>query len=93
MLWCTVAGMWKALVEPASTHEVSASATGVSSVYSVSQATAGASNIFAVKTAQWVTAFFASTLATNLLSSGKFIRFPGLITSSQIQWNARHPRI
>ncbi|KAI9461380.1 hypothetical protein HD554DRAFT_2028332 [Boletus coccyginus] len=48
----------------------SVAVTGVGSVYSVSQATASATNIFAKETAQWITAFFASTLTTNLLSSG-----------------------
>jgi len=52
--------------------------TGVGSVYSVSQATASATDIFAKETAQWITAFFASTLATNLLSSGKLVQFRGL---------------
>lgn len=58
-------------METAPTDDSPASATGIGSVYSVSQATANASNIFAKETAQWITAFFASTLSTNLLSSGK----------------------
>ncbi|KAG0702262.1 hypothetical protein DFH29DRAFT_508952 [Suillus ampliporus] len=46
----------------------SVAVTGVGAVYSVSQADSG--NIFARALAKWVTAFFASTIATNLLSSG-----------------------
>ncbi|KAI9569055.1 hypothetical protein HD554DRAFT_2322039 [Boletus coccyginus] len=47
----------------------SVAVTGVGSVYSCSQAT-NDTNIFAKETAQWITAFYASTLAANLLSSG-----------------------
>ncbi|KAG2743598.1 hypothetical protein P692DRAFT_20838267 [Suillus brevipes Sb2] len=46
----------------------SVAVTGVYAVYSCSQASS--STIFAEGLAQWVTAFFASTIATNLLSSG-----------------------
>jgi hypothetical protein len=45
-------------------------ATGVIAIYSVSQASTGA-GIFVAALAQWVSAFFASTIATNLVSSGK----------------------
>ncbi|KAI9461386.1 hypothetical protein HD554DRAFT_1522177 [Boletus coccyginus] len=48
----------------------SVAVTGVCSVYSASQATVNATNVFAKETGQWITAFFSSTLATNLLSSG-----------------------
>ncbi|KAI9455616.1 hypothetical protein HD554DRAFT_2240122 [Boletus coccyginus] len=48
----------------------SVAVSGVGSVYSVSQATTNASDIFAKETAQWITAFYASTLTANLLSSG-----------------------
>ncbi|OAX35329.1 hypothetical protein K503DRAFT_374291 [Rhizopogon vinicolor AM-OR11-026] len=44
--------------------------TGFTAVYSISQATSNAGNIFAPATGQWIQAFFASTLSTNLLSSG-----------------------
>ncbi|KAH7886568.1 hypothetical protein F5I97DRAFT_1936249 [Phlebopus sp. FC_14] len=44
-------------------------ASAVGSVYSVSQATANANNIFVKETGQWITSFYASTLATNVLSS------------------------
>lgn len=47
----------------------SVAVTGTIAIYSVSQAGAS-SGIFAQVLAQWVTAFFASTIATNLLSSG-----------------------
>ncbi|KAG2144617.1 hypothetical protein DEU56DRAFT_979173 [Suillus clintonianus] len=47
----------------------SVAVTGVIALYSVSQAGTG-SGIFLHALAQWVTAFFASTIATNLLSSG-----------------------
>jgi len=47
----------------------SVAVTGVIALYSVSQAGTD-SGIFAKALAQWVTAFFASTIATNLLSSG-----------------------
>lgn len=43
---------------------------GCSAVYSVSQATSNAGNIFAKATGQWITAFYAMTLASNLLASG-----------------------
>ncbi|KAG0707141.1 hypothetical protein DFH29DRAFT_797176 [Suillus ampliporus] len=43
---------------------------GVCAVYSVSQATSKAGNIFAKATGQWITVFYAMTLATNLLASG-----------------------
>ncbi|KAG2747200.1 hypothetical protein P692DRAFT_20737735 [Suillus brevipes Sb2] len=46
----------------------SVAVTGVYAVYSCSQA--NSSTIFAEMLAQWVTAFIASTIATNLLSSG-----------------------
>ncbi|KAG1728770.1 hypothetical protein EDB19DRAFT_1913639 [Suillus lakei] len=46
----------------------SVAVTGVSAVYNCSQA--NSSSIFAETLARWVTAFFASTIATNLLSSG-----------------------
>ncbi|KAI9461350.1 hypothetical protein HD554DRAFT_2292026 [Boletus coccyginus] len=45
-------------------------ATGVCALYSVSQATSDATNIFAKQTGQWITAFYATTLTINLLSSG-----------------------
>lgn len=47
----------------------SVAATGVIAIYSVSQASTG-SGIFVEALARWVAAFFASTIATNLLSSG-----------------------
>lgn len=47
----------------------SVAATGVIALYSVSQASTD-SGIFVKALAQWVAAFFASTIATNLLSSG-----------------------
>ncbi|KAG1820617.1 hypothetical protein EV424DRAFT_1512077 [Suillus variegatus] len=47
----------------------SVAVTGVIAIYSVSQASTG-DGIFVKALAQWVTAFFASTIATNLLSSG-----------------------
>jgi hypothetical protein len=43
---------------------------GCCAVYSVSQATSDAGNIFAKATGQWITAFYAMTLASNLLASG-----------------------
>lgn len=43
---------------------------GICAVYSVSQATSQAGNIFAKATGQWITAFYAMTLASNLLASG-----------------------
>ena len=58
------------------------SVTGVCSVYSASQATVNATNIFAKETGQWITAFFSSTLATNLLSSGKLVQLQGPVTFS-----------
>ncbi|OAX31160.1 hypothetical protein K503DRAFT_114069 [Rhizopogon vinicolor AM-OR11-026] len=48
----------------------SSGVTGFTAVYSISQATSNAGNIFAPATGQWIKAFFASTLSTNLLSSG-----------------------
>ncbi|KAG2040549.1 hypothetical protein BDR03DRAFT_980137 [Suillus americanus] len=47
----------------------SVATTGTIAVYSVSQASTGA-GIFVAALARWVAAFFASTIATNLLSSG-----------------------
>ncbi|KAG1847109.1 hypothetical protein C8R48DRAFT_732023 [Suillus tomentosus] len=47
----------------------SVAVTGLIAIYSVSQASTG-DGIFVKALAQWVTAFFASTIATNLLSSG-----------------------
>jgi len=47
----------------------SVAVTGIIAIYSVSQASTG-DGIFVKALAQWVTAFFASTIATNLLSSG-----------------------
>ncbi|KAG1798261.1 uncharacterized protein HD556DRAFT_1354430 [Suillus plorans] len=43
---------------------------GICAVYSVSKATNEAGNIFAKATGQWITAFYAMTLASNLLASG-----------------------
>lgn len=43
---------------------------GCCAVYSVSQATSDAGNIFAKATGQWITAFYAMTLASNILASG-----------------------
>ncbi|KAG1730543.1 uncharacterized protein EDB91DRAFT_1156941 [Suillus paluster] len=43
---------------------------GIVALYGISQAGTNSGNIFAPVLAQWVTAFFASTIATNLLSSG-----------------------
>ncbi|KAG1898785.1 uncharacterized protein F5891DRAFT_1144498 [Suillus fuscotomentosus] len=43
---------------------------GICAVYSVSKATNQAGNIFAKATGQWITAFYAMTLASNLLASG-----------------------
>ncbi|KAJ8586836.1 hypothetical protein M405DRAFT_771087 [Rhizopogon salebrosus TDB-379] len=44
--------------------------TGFSAVYSIAQATNNARDIFVPATGQWIKAFFASTLVTNMLSSG-----------------------
>ncbi|KAH7926567.1 hypothetical protein BV22DRAFT_341940 [Leucogyrophana mollusca] len=43
--------------------------TGFGCVYTLSKATTTAGNIFAKETGTWITAFFATTLATNLLST------------------------
>ncbi|EGN98377.1 hypothetical protein SERLA73DRAFT_169351 [Serpula lacrymans var. lacrymans S7.3] len=43
--------------------------TGIGCVYSISQATVNKENIFAPGTGPWITAFLASTLAANLLST------------------------
>jgi hypothetical protein len=43
---------------------------GSIAVYSVSQVTSEGANIFAKATGQWITAFYAMTLASNLWSSG-----------------------
>jgi hypothetical protein len=43
---------------------------GCIAVYSISQATSEAGNIFARATGQWITAFYAMTLASNLWASG-----------------------
>ncbi|KAH7904415.1 hypothetical protein BJ138DRAFT_914059 [Hygrophoropsis aurantiaca] len=48
----------------------SVAVTAVGSVYNVSQATTYSSDVFVEQTGQWITAFYVSTLATNLLSSG-----------------------
>ncbi|KAG1722346.1 hypothetical protein EDB19DRAFT_464652 [Suillus lakei] len=48
----------------------SSAVTGYYGIYRVAQATSNIGNIFANDTAQWITAFFASTLATNLMGSG-----------------------
>ncbi|KAJ8594709.1 hypothetical protein M405DRAFT_808478 [Rhizopogon salebrosus TDB-379] len=48
----------------------SAAVTGILAPYSASQATTNASDIYARATSQWVTAYFASTISTNLLGSG-----------------------
>ncbi|KAH7906431.1 hypothetical protein BJ138DRAFT_635681 [Hygrophoropsis aurantiaca] len=48
----------------------SVATAAVGSVYSVSQATVNSGNIFFKETGQWITAFFAFTLTTNLLGSG-----------------------
>jgi len=47
----------------------SVAATGVGTVYTLSQATSTAEDIFAPVTYRWVTSFYATTLATNLLST------------------------
>ncbi|KAG1724546.1 hypothetical protein EDB19DRAFT_1644536 [Suillus lakei] len=44
--------------------------TGVHAVYSVSQASSNPGDVFASELTQWITAFFASTITTNLLCSG-----------------------
>ncbi|KAG1730237.1 uncharacterized protein EDB91DRAFT_1252708 [Suillus paluster] len=44
--------------------------SGFFAVHSVSQATSEAGNIFAKATGQWITTFYALTLATNLSASG-----------------------
>ena len=74
LLWCSVAGRTNLLAEVFSIDNFSTSVTGVGSVYSVSQATTNTSDIFANETGQWITAFYASTLTTNLLSSGKLMQ-------------------
>ncbi|KAJ8589772.1 hypothetical protein M405DRAFT_791234 [Rhizopogon salebrosus TDB-379] len=48
----------------------SSAVTGILAPYCALQATSNTTNIFAKATSQWVTAYFASTLATNLLGSG-----------------------
>ncbi|KAH7928964.1 hypothetical protein BV22DRAFT_1029977 [Leucogyrophana mollusca] len=48
----------------------SVAVTAVGSIYNVSHATENRSDVFAKQTGQWVTAFYVSTLATNLISSG-----------------------
>jgi hypothetical protein len=51
--------------------DVPSKVTGILAPYCALQATSNTTNIFAKATSQWVTAYFASTLATNLLGSGK----------------------
>ncbi|KAG1728776.1 hypothetical protein EDB19DRAFT_1913648 [Suillus lakei] len=48
----------------------SCAVTGSFAVSHAAQATSNAGNIFAKDTALWITAFFASTLTTNLMGSG-----------------------
>ncbi|KAG2111459.1 hypothetical protein DEU56DRAFT_905521 [Suillus clintonianus] len=48
----------------------SVAVTGTLSVYSVSQASNNPGDVFASHLSKWITAFMASTIATNLLSSG-----------------------
>ncbi|KAG1718443.1 hypothetical protein EDB19DRAFT_1984103 [Suillus lakei] len=48
----------------------SCAVTGSFAVSHVAQATSNAGNVYAKDTAQWITPFFASTLTTNLMSSG-----------------------
>ncbi|KAG2104366.1 uncharacterized protein F5147DRAFT_579959 [Suillus discolor] len=43
---------------------------GYGAVYSISKATSEAGNIFAPATGQWITIFYAMSLASNLLTSG-----------------------
>ena len=59
-------------------------ATGIGAVYSVSQATTNATDIFAKETGQWITAFYASTLSCNLLSSGKLVQSDDLTNPQHI---------
>ncbi|KAG2137927.1 hypothetical protein DEU56DRAFT_343655 [Suillus clintonianus] len=44
--------------------------TGIHAVYSVSQASSNPGDVFASQLTKWITAFFASTITTNLLCSG-----------------------
>ncbi|KAG2751868.1 hypothetical protein P692DRAFT_20799754 [Suillus brevipes Sb2] len=48
----------------------SVAVTGVYSIYSFSRTTSISGNVFSHATRQWISAFYALTLATNLLSSG-----------------------
>jgi hypothetical protein len=46
--------------------------TGFLGIYSASEASARTGSIFATTTALWVTAFFALSVSTNLMGSGKY---------------------
>ncbi|KAG2111464.1 hypothetical protein DEU56DRAFT_935978 [Suillus clintonianus] len=48
----------------------SVAVTGIHAVYSVSQASSNPLDVFAPDLTKWITAFFASTITTNLLTSG-----------------------
>jgi hypothetical protein len=72
MLWCSVAGWFTLTLTKYSLTVLEA--TGISVVYYYSQATNASADFFANvvgEITQWVTAFFASTMATNALSSGE----------------------
>lgn len=53
--------------------------TGVIGLYCASQSGSSSENVFAQVLAPWVTAFFALTIATNLLSSGKCFYVCGML--------------
>ncbi|EGN94584.1 hypothetical protein SERLA73DRAFT_188561 [Serpula lacrymans var. lacrymans S7.3] len=47
----------------------SVATTGIGCVYTLSKATTDSNNIFSKETGQWITAYYASTLATNLIGT------------------------
>ena len=76
--------VWQAsrnyIVKFTPTDDVYIAVTGVASVYSASQATDNNMDLYSNECGHWITSFYASTLACNLLSSGEFIQLRGLVT-------------
>ena len=61
----------------APTDDVYITATSVGSIYSVSRTTPNDTDIYSNESGYWITSFYASTLACNLLSSGELTQFQG----------------
>jgi hypothetical protein len=69
IMWMAVCSEWISLLPGASLKSLRIG-TAIGCVYTLSQPAADSSDIFVQRTGQWITSFYATTLACNLLATG-----------------------